>query len=147
MADEQDKTQLIELAVEVVSAFVSNNSVAASDLPALIRSVYDALGAIDAPAAAPEASAAATKATSAQIRKSITPDALISFEDGKPYKMLRRHLTTRGLTIDEYKAKWGLPKDYPSVAPSYSQARSAMAKSFGLGQGARKAKGRPRKAS
>ena len=81
-----------------------------------------------------------TKATPAQIRKSITPEALISFEDGKPYKTLKRHLTTHGMTVAEYKAKWGLPNDYPTTAPAYSEARSAMAKALGLGQGGRKAK-------
>jgi predicted transcriptional regulator len=86
------------------------------------------------------------KATPAQIRKSITRDALISFEDGKPYKTLKRHLTTFGLTIEQYRAKWGLPADYPTVAPSYSEARSAMAKALGLGQGGRKPKERGKKA-
>ena len=78
------------------------------------------------------------KLTAAQIRKSVTPDALISFEDGKPYKTLKRHLTTRGLTLAEYKTKWGLPTDYPTTAPSYSARRSEMAKSLGLGSGGRK---------
>jgi predicted transcriptional regulator len=146
MADELDKDVLIGMTVEVVSAFVGNNTVATADLPGLIQSVHSALGMIDSPAAAPAAAPATARATPAQVRKSITPEALISFEDGKPYKMLRRHLTTRGLTVEEYRTKWGLPKDYPSVAPAYSQARSAMAKAFGLGQGARKAKGRPKKA-
>ena len=82
----------------------------------------------------------ASKATAAQIRKSITPDALISFIDGKSYKTLKRHLPTHGTTVDEYKARFGLPKDYPTTAPAYSEARSAMAKALGLGQGGRKGK-------
>src|SRR5439155_1403173 len=78
--------------------------------------------------------------TAGQIRKSITPDALISFIDSKPYKTLKRHLTTHGMTVAEYKTKFGLPNDYPTTAPAYSEARSAMAKALGLGQGGRKAK-------
>ena len=74
------------------------------------------------------------KMHSAAVKKSITPDALISFEDGKPYKTLKRHLTNRGLDMDGYRAKYGLPNDYPSVAPNYSAARSEMAKKLGLGQ-------------
>lgn len=128
-------TKRIELAAEIVSAYVGNNSVAVADLPALIRSTFDALNGVGSSEAAPTAEH--PKATAAQIRKSITPDALISFEDGKPYRTLKRHLTTHGLTVDQYKAKWGLPGDYPTVAPSYSEARSVMAKSLGLGKGGR----------
>ena len=109
-----------------------------SDLPALIRATHDALAGIGAPPAPTVETV--TKATPAQIRKSITPEALISFEDGKPYKTLKRHLTTHGMTVAEYKAKWGLPNDYPTTAPAYSEARSKMAKALGLGQGGRKGK-------
>lgn len=133
MTDE--KSQLIELTAGIVAAYVENNTVAVADLPALIKATHDALGGIGNPAAAPAEEN--PKATAAQIRKSITPDALISFEDGKPYRTLKRHLTTMGLTVEQYKAKWGLPKDYPTVAPSYSEQRSAMAKSLGLGKGGR----------
>ena len=97
------------------------------------------------------------KATAAEIRRSIRPDALISFEDGKSYKALKRHLTTRGLTVDQYRAKWGLPNNYPTVLPAYSRARSELAKAAGLGQKGRIGKsaaaakpakgGRPRKAT
>jgi predicted transcriptional regulator len=79
--------------------------------------------------------------TPAQIRRSITPDALVSFEDGKSYKTLKRHLSTRGLSVEQYKAKWGLPADYPVVSPNYSAARSAMAKTLGLGQKSGRKKG------
>jgi predicted transcriptional regulator len=79
------------------------------------------------------------KPTPAQIRKSITPEALISFIDGKPYKTLKRHLTGNGMTIEEYRERYGLPRDYPSTAASYSEMRAALAKSFGLGQQRRKA--------
>jgi predicted transcriptional regulator len=134
----EDKASLIELTAEIVANYVANNSTPVSDLPALIRATHDALAGIGSPEA--PVVETVTKATSAQIRKSITPDALISFEDGKPYKTLKRHLTTHGMTVAEYKAKWGLPNDYPTTAPAYSEARSAMAKALGLGQGGRKAK-------
>ncbi len=135
MADENDN---IILTADIVSAFVGNNSVAVADLPALIKATYAALNAIGVPEVA-EAEAV-NRPTAAQIRKSITPDALISFEDGRPYKTLKRHLTTHGMTVAEYKAKWGLPNDYPTTSPAYSEARSAMAKALGLGQGGRRAK-------
>lgn len=146
MAEEHYKNDMIELTADVVGAFVGNNKVAVGDLPALIKSVHTALSAIGSPVTAAESAPAVTQPTAAQIRKSITPDALISFEDGRPYKTLKRHLTTQGMTIAEYKAKWGLPKDYPTTAPSYSEARSAMAKALGLGQGGRKPKAKGKKA-
>jgi predicted transcriptional regulator len=124
------------LTAEVVSAYVSNNPVRPAGLPELLSSVHAALSGLShggATAAAP-----VEKLTPAQIRKTITHDALISFEDGKPYKTLRRHLTLRGLTPEAYRAKWGLPRDYPMTAVGYSEVRSAMAKSLGLGQLRRK---------
>lgn len=133
-----DKNATITLAAEVVAAYVGNNTVAVADLPNLIRSVHAALAGVGVPIEV--ASEPTAKATAAQIRKSITPDALISFIDGRPYKTLKRHLTTHGSTVEEYKARFGLPKDYPTTAPSYSEARSAMAKALGLGQGGRKPK-------
>jgi predicted transcriptional regulator len=133
-----DKNATISLAAGVVAAYVGSNTVTVSDLPGLIRAVHDALAGVGAPVAAPSEPAA--KATAAQIRKSITADALISFIDGKPYKTLKRHLTTQGWTVEEYKTRYGLPPDYPTTAPAYSQARSAMAKALGLGQGGRKGK-------
>lgn len=135
----ENKTKLTELTAEIVANYVANNTTAVSDLPALIKATYDALAGVES-GGTMEAVETVTKATPAQIRKSITPDALISFEDGRPYKTLKRHLTTHGMTIAEYKAKWGLPNDYPTTAPAYSEARSAMAKALGLGQGGRKAK-------
>jgi predicted transcriptional regulator len=126
----------VALTSEVVSAYISNNPIRPADLPELLSSVHAALtglgrsGGTEAPPA--------QKLTPAQIRKSITQDALISFEDGKLYKTLRRHLTIRGLTPEAYREKWGLPRDYPMTAASYSEARSALAKSLGLGQPRRK---------
>jgi predicted transcriptional regulator len=127
----------IDCATDIVAAYVSNNSVPVAELPTLISRVYSALcglgqgGASEAPAV--------EKLTPAQIRKSITRDALISFIDGKPYKTLKRHLSGHGLTFDQYRERFGLPRDYPSTAPSYSEQRSALAKSTGLGQQRRKA--------
>ena len=145
MADDREQHQRIVLTTAIVGAFVGNHTVARSDLPALIRSVHDALSAATSPEGTSDAAATA-KPTTAQIRKSIRPDGLVSFEDGKTYKTLKRHLHTQGLTMEEYRAKWGLPSDYPSVAASYSQARSALAKALGLGQGGRRPKGKAKKA-
>lgn len=126
----------IELAADLVSAYVSNNSLPSAELPALITQVYAALVSLSAPQAAEEEEV--ERATPAQIKKSITPDALISFIDGKPYKTLKRHLTTHGLDIEGYRRRYGLPADYPTVSANYSAARSALAKDLGLGQQRRK---------
>ena len=126
----------IDLTADFVSAFVSNNNVPVSELPALIASVHAALTGLGNEAAAE--AAGPEKPTPAQIRKSITPDALISFEDGKSYKTLKRHLTLRGLTPEGYRAKYGLPADYPMTTANYSAQRSALAHALGLGQQRRK---------
>lgn len=117
----------------IVCSFVSNNSVPASDLPKIIMSVRDALVAVPAPNAAP-AEIEIEKPNPAQIKKSVTPDAIISFIDGKSYKTLKRHLTTHGLNPDSYRQRYGLPVDYPMVCPNYSVQRSNLAKQLGLGQ-------------
>ena len=123
----------VELAADIVSAYVSNNSIPVADLASLIASVHAALvGLRQAPATVEEPEK--TRATPAQIRKSVTPDALISFIDGKPYKSLKRHLTRHGLDAHGYRERFGLPTDYPMVSASYSAARSALAKNLGLGQ-------------
>ncbi|MDB5482195.1 MAG: transcriptional regulator [Caulobacteraceae bacterium] len=129
------------LTARIVGAFVGKNPVSHAELGPLISTVHSALKRTAEPAV--EAVDEAVRATAAQIRKSITPDALISFLDRKPYKTLKRHLTRHGLTVADYKAKFGLPKDYPTTAPSYSERRSAMAKAVGLGQGGRKVAGAP----
>jgi predicted transcriptional regulator len=132
---EEPSSGLLEPTASVVAAFVAKQKISPTDVPALIAVVHKALSSLLAPeVVAPEA----IKLTPAQIRKSITPETLISFEDGKPYRTLKRHLTTRGMTAAQYKAKWGLPSDYPTTAPSYSAMRSAMAKALGLGAGRRK---------
>ncbi|MGE8131775.1 MucR family transcriptional regulator [Methylobacterium sp. NPDC080182] len=120
------------LAADLVAAYVSNNPVPTSELAALIASVHAAVTGLGNTGVS--ATPRPERPTAAQIRKSIRPEALISFEDGKPYKTLRRHLTGLGLDPEAYREKWGLPRDYPMVAASYSEARSAMAKSIGLGQ-------------
>ena len=120
------------LAVNIVAAYVANNSVPTAELPALISGVYSALSGLKQGGAS--AAPAVEKLTPAQIRKSITPDALISFIDGKPYKTLRRHLSGNGMTFEEYRERYGLPRDYPTTAPSYSAYRSEMARSLGLGR-------------
>jgi len=122
---------LMELTSSIVSAYVSNNSVPVTELPNVIASVYDSMNNIG-PKPAPVEPEARRPAIS--IKKSVTPDYLVSLEDGKQYRALKRHLAKLGLTPDEYRAKWGLPKDYPMVAPAYSQRRSELAKKLGLGR-------------
>ncbi len=138
MSEASQVSQLdrVELAADLVSAYVSNNSLPSAELPALITQVHAALTSLSAPQAPQEEEI--EKASSAQIKKSITPDALISFIDGKPYKTLKRHLTTHGLDIEGYRRRYGLPADYPTVSANYSAARSALAKDLGLGQQRRK---------
>ncbi|AWB20560.1 MucR family transcriptional regulator [Methylobacterium currus] len=124
---------LIELAADVVSAYVANNSVPAADVPGLIAAVHASLNQLGA-APAPEPERATPPVP---IRKTVTPDHIISLEDGKPYKTLKRHLAGRGLTPEQYRQKWGLPPDYPMVAANYAAQRSELAKSSGLGQSRR----------
>ncbi len=129
---------IIELTTEIVSAYVGHNTVASADLPTLILQVYEALSRASDGLVKPPV----TKSEPAiSIRKSITPDYLICLEDGKQFKSLKRHLRTHyNMGPDEYREKWGLPRDYPMVAPNYAQARSKLAKKMGLGQ-----KGRSRR--
>ena len=142
MADNGD--HLRELVAEIAAAYFSHSHVTVSEIPHVIEQIASGLAAVGAggPGAAAPAEAAPNRPTPAQVRRSITPDSLISFEDGKGYKTLRRHLATRGLTPESYRQKWGLPADYPMVAASYSVRRSALAKSLGFGQkGARRSPG------
>ncbi|UHC14360.1 MucR family transcriptional regulator [Methylobacterium currus] len=123
-------TDLVDLTAKVVCAYVAENHVQAAELPALIASTYASLAKLDAPAE-PET---ARPEPPVPIRKTVTPDHIISLEDGKPYKSLKRHLSTRGLTPEQYRQKWGLPHDYPMVAATYAAQRSELAKSLGLGR-------------
>ena len=124
-------SELTELTADIVSAFVANNAVAIADLPKVIESVHASLTSLGAS----KAEAPAEKPVPpVSIKKSLTPDYLISLEDGRQYKSLKRHLSGRGLTPQEYRTKWGLPADYPMVAPSYAKQRSELAKALGLGR-------------
>jgi len=124
--------KLVELSASVVGAYVSHNALSASDLPKLIAQVHQALIALGGPA---PAEAAPELKPAVPVKKSITPDHLICLEDGKKFKSLKRHLRTEyDMSPDEYRARWGLPPDYPMVAPNYSAARSQLAKSIGLGR-------------
>lgn len=128
-----DADHLVAVAAGVVTAYVSNNHLQSGELPKLLVGVHEALLGVSGNHASEE-EPAVRKATPQQIRLSITRDHLVSFEDGKPYKILRRHLALRNLTPEEYREKWGLPSDYPMTCASYSEQRSNLAKSFGLGQ-------------
>ncbi|HMO28566.1 MucR family transcriptional regulator [Enterovirga sp.] len=121
---------LIELTAEVVSAFVMHNSLQKSDLPDLIAAVHNSLQQL----AEPKLAEPARPTPAVPIKKSISPDYIISLEDGRPYKSLKRHLSGRGLTPERYREKWGLSPDYPMVAPNYAKQRSELAKSMGLGR-------------
>jgi len=123
-----------ELAGDVVSAYVSNNPVRPSDLPDLIRNVYGALSGLANGSAKAAAEPEVEKPTAAQIRKSVTPDGIVSFLDGKTYKTLKRHLGMHGHDPHSYRARYGLSADYPMVAPEYAKRRSELAKSIGLGR-------------
>ncbi|MER2265827.1 MucR family transcriptional regulator [Methylobacterium oxalidis] len=125
----------VELAADIVSAYVTNNSLPVAELPALIAGVHAALNGLATGAPQATAEDAVEKATASQIRKSITPDALVSFIDGKSYKTLKRHLAGHGLDPHTYRQRYGLPADYPMVAASYAAQRSELAKSIGLGRG------------
>jgi len=128
---ENNADAFIELTADVVSAYVSNNPVPVGDLPGLIAQVHAALTGIVG-SVSPEVE---PLKPAVPIRKSVTPDYIVCLEDGKKFKSLKRHLSTRyGMTPEEYRAKWGLPADYPMVAPSYAATRSALAKTMGLGR-------------
>ena len=129
---EEANAHLVELAADVVSAYVANNNVPMSDLAGLIASVHSSLLGLGKKA---EPAPVAAQVPAVSIRKSVTPDASICLEDGKSFKSLKRHLSSKyGMTPAEYRTKWGLPADYPMVAPAYAEARSALAKSMGLGR-------------
>jgi predicted transcriptional regulator len=120
---------LVDLTVEIVSAYVAGNKVDLKEVPGLIASVHGSLQNLGK--AVQEAEPLKPPVS---IRRSITPDYLISLEDGKQYKSLKRHLAGKGLTPQQYREKWGLPRDYPMVAPSYAEQRSQLAKKMGLGR-------------
>ncbi len=130
-APHQDPIDFVELTADIVSAYVANNSVPVPHLPSLLSGVHAALAGLGHTTGSSEPEF--KKATPAQIKKSITPDALISFIDGKPYKTLKRHLTGNGMTIEQYRQRYGLPPDYPTTASNYSAMRAEFARNAGLG--------------
>jgi predicted transcriptional regulator len=143
MNEHQTTPNTIELAAEIVSAFVSNNPVPAAQLPALISNIHDALTKVASGSAQPPA-AEEPKAPAVPIKRSVQPDYIVCLEDGKRFKSLKRHLrTVYDLTPDQYRAKWGLAHDYPMVAPNYAAARSELAKQLGLGARRKKAEPLP----
>ncbi|MBS7739347.1 MAG: MucR family transcriptional regulator [Chelatococcus sp.] len=139
MNDAETSPNYVELTADIVSAYVSNNTVGPSELATMIGEVHAALARVtsspvEEPVEAPK--------PAISIRKSITPDYLICLEDGKKFKSLKRHLRTQyDITPEQYREKWGLPSDYPMVAPNYAKARSQLAKDMGLGQQRRKRRG------
>ena len=133
---EEDGQAILTLTAQIVSAHVSNNSVSSEALPDLIRHVHQALSGVGQPAAEPEKLQPAVP-----VKRSVFPDYIVCLEDGKKLKMLKRHLQSAyGMTPDQYRERWGLPPDYPMVAPNYAERRSALARQIGLG---RKDGGRP----
>jgi len=132
MEQHSAEIDLVEHTTEIVSAYVGNNAIAASDVPNLIAQVYQALTATVAEQTEEEQE---PLKPAVSVRKSVTPDFIICLEDGKKFKSLKRHLRTHyDLTPEEYREKWGLPADYPMVAPNYAKARSELAKQMGLGR-------------
>ena len=136
MSDQENRSELLELTSEIVAAHVSNNTLAVNDLPQLIQDVYETLATVGT---APASSKKLQPAVS--VKKSVTPDYIVCLEDGKKLKMLKRHLKTAyNMTPDEYREKWGLPRDYPMVAPNYAKHRSDLAKEIGLGKKSNKSR-------
>jgi predicted transcriptional regulator len=129
--DDINRVDLVGLTAKIISAYVSNNTVVASDLPAIITDVHDALSKVTHRVGTTERE---ELRPAIAVKKSVTPDYIVCLEDGKKFKSLKRHLRTHySLSPEEYREKWGLPHDYPMVAPNYAQARSALAKQMGLG--------------
>ncbi len=129
MPDDKPTTELLELTTKVVAAHVANNAITATDIPGLIATVHETLATLGPEELAPKPTPAVP------IKQSVTPDYIICLEDGKKQKMLKRHLkTAHGMTPDDYRKRWGLPPDYPMVAPNYAKTRSELAKKIGLGR-------------
>jgi len=132
MGDAADTTNTIALTAEIVAAYVSNNTVATADIPALINQVHTALLRVTTGEAQPSSE---PLKPAVPIKRSINPDFIVCLDDGKKFKSLKRHLRTQyNMTPEQYREKWSLPGDYPMVAPNYAAARSQLAKQMGLGQ-------------
>ncbi len=135
MIESNDNLDLLELAADVVAAYVSNNTITATELPALIGDVFTAIQKIANGGSAVAEVESEPQKPAVSVKKSITDDYIICLEDGKKFKSLKRHLRTHyNLTPEQYREKWGLQSDYPMVAPNYASARSNLAKKMGLGQ-------------
>jgi predicted transcriptional regulator len=135
----QNEIDFLELTGDIVAAYVTKNSISAADLPDLIRNVYAAFSTLGQ--AQPVAVAATVQKPAVSIARSITEDYIVCLEDGKRLKMLKRYLRSRfNMSPDDYRRRWGLPADYPMVAPAYTERRSEFAKKIGLGKGVRKGK-------
>ncbi len=128
--DDNEENVLIALTTDIVSAYVSNNRLPPSELPELIQSVSEAMRTLGQP----EVEEETPLVPAVNPKRSVFPDYIVCLEDGKKFKSMKRHLTAHGMTPQQYRAKWGLPADYPMTAPNYSAARSVMAKDIGLGQ-------------
>jgi predicted transcriptional regulator len=134
MNDTSSHSELLELTSEIVAAHLGNNTLPVSDLPQLIRDIYKTLATVGDSQVMAERPQPAVS-----IKKSVTADFIVCLEDGKKLKMLKRHLKTAyNMTPDEYRERWGLPRDYPMVAPSYAKHRSSLAKKIGLGTKAKR---------
>ena len=124
----------VETTANLVAAYVSNNSVPSAELPALIAAIQGAITGLATGSVATAEAEVVAKPSASAVRKSISDDGIVSFIDGKAYKTLKRHLTSHGITPEQYRERYGLPRDYPMVAPSYAAKRSELARSIGLGQ-------------
>ena len=132
MSESDNNELLTELTAEIVSAYVSNNPMAADQLPALIKSTFQTVSSLSA---APVETNTPNKEPAVPIKKSVTNEYIVCLENGKKFKSLKRHLMAHhGLTPEEYRKRWGLPSDYPMVAPAYAERRSKLAKDIGLGR-------------
>jgi predicted transcriptional regulator len=135
MTDVVERDEMLRLTVEIVSAYVSNNTIAMHDVPQLIEQVHGKLGNLGEAVQTPQEKLQ----PAVPVKKSVTPDFIICLEDGKKLKMLKRHLKTAyDMTPEEYREKWGLPASYPMVAPNYAKQRSKLARAIGLGTRARR---------
>lgn len=131
-----DKNNLIDMTAEIVSAYVGKNEISTAELPSLIQQVYNSLSDVSQGVFVAEDE---PLKPAISVKRSITPDYLVCLEDGKKFKSLKRHLRAHyDMSPEEYRAKWGLPKEYPMVAPNYALARSSLAKQMGLGQKGKK---------
>ncbi len=130
MADERPQDLLLNLTAQIVAAHAGNNPIAGADMPVLIQQVYVALSGLGGQPPVPE-----QREPAVPIKRSVFPDYIVCLEDGKKLKMLKRHLQTAyNMTVDQYREKWGLPPNYPMVAPNYAEHRSSLAKKIGLGR-------------